>query len=289
MQFGLLFSNQTDHNFEVNFLDVGQGDSILLTTPNKKLILIDGGPKTNPEPLNTINSKSLFSSCEIELLVITHPHSDHTKGLLDIFDSCEVLNIVMTNQLYESDIYESVVESMVNEDSNIKLAQNTDLISIDGVNLQILWPKSSVDESPGIDCDYVKFCENKCKIFQDLVGQVPYTCDNPNLDSIVLLVSYNDFDILLTADAENEILENLDINNVEVLKVPHQGSVDSLNIAFLEKVKPLVGVISVGKNTYGHPSPKVLGEYDNRNIKMLRTDENGNVVVKSDGKDFWVE
>src|SRR3989338_2291560 len=94
-QLTLFFQFKSDKNLQIEFIDVGQGDSILVTTPNKQLILIDGGPETNSNLQQTIGSKFFFSECKINTIVATHPHSDHIKGLIKVLDTCKISNIFL--------------------------------------------------------------------------------------------------------------------------------------------------------------------------------------------------
>jgi len=117
---------------------------------------------------------------------------------------------------------------------------------------------------------------------------------DPNDFSIVAILSYKDFDALLTGDVsplqERKIVGSGMVRSVEYIKVPHHGSKNGLTKDFLDAASPDVAVISVGKNnSYGHPHEEILKMLNDKKIKILRTDEMGDVVVETDGKEVWID
>ncbi len=294
-QLTLFTQFKSDKNLQIQFIDVGQGDSILVTTPNKQLVLIDGGPETNNNLQTIIDSKFFFSNCNVNTIVATHPHEDHIKGLSTILDTCKVTNIFLTNTYYESDEYLEFLQKVKNENATVKYVAIGDKFEIDEVNFSVLWPDYSMLRGDGnFECTSLQTCSGKqCKDKEiyNLLQNPPLDCKNVNLVSIVLKLSYKNFDTLLTGDSEEEIQDELNFNEkVEILKVPHHGSNDSLDLQVLNSINPLVAIISAGKNNvYKHPHPKVLGAFSDRKVTTLRTDEKGTISIKSDGIKFWVE
>jgi competence protein ComEC len=295
IQLFLFLQSNSDHNLQIQFIDVGQGDSILITTPNKQLILIDGGPDTNSNLESVIGSKFFFSACTINTIVATHPHADHINGLTKILESCEVSNIFLTNMYYENPDYVDFLQKVKDENATVKYVETNDKFTIDGVSFLVLWPDYKVlKDSAILNCPTLQTCTTPTcldKTMYDLLSTSPVNCKNPNYVSIVLKMTYKNFDTLLTGDAEEPILEKLNLKEkIEVLKVPHHGASDSLDKALIDKISPYIAVISAGKNNvYKHPHTQVLGAYSDRKITTLQTDEKGTISIKSDGDKFWVE
>jgi len=291
----LFIQFKSDHNLQIQFIDVGQGDSILITTPNKQLVLVDGGPETNKNLESIIASKFYFTQCKINTIVATHPHKDHIKGLTKVLDMCNVKNIFLTKDYYESSDYLVFLQKVKAENSNVKYVETNDKFKIDNVTFTVLWPDYSVLTSDeNLECPTLKTCTKpictNIKIY-NLLPNPPVNCTNPNYVSIVLKMSYKNFDTLLTGDAEELVLKKFSINSkIEVLKVPHHGAYDSLDTNLINSLNPLIAIISAGKNNvYHHPSPKVLGAFSNRKIKTLVTKDTGTITIKSDGEKFWVK
>ena len=248
--------------------DVGQGDAILILTPEGHRVLIDGGPD---ETILSLLGEDFPTHKWLDLLVLTHPHADHLTGLTTILPAYQVGGVVANPYEHETPIFrqwQSLLEGI-----ELREAYAGDVIELGGVTLKVLWPPANLREvDRGFWLDHV-------------VG-------NLNNTSLVLLLTYGDFRALLMGDAEIPVQEailaggELTTGTVTVLKVPHQGSKDALSAAFLEAVKPDLAVISVGKNSFGHPSDKVIAAYEERGIKLLRTDEVGSVTIRSDGTGF---
>jgi len=285
-------------DLQIQFIDVGQGDSILITTPNKQLILVDGGPDTNNNLQNVLDSKFFFTSCTISTIVATHPHEDHIKGLSKVLDTCKVENIFLTNTYYESDEYLAFLQKVKAENANVKYVETTDKFTIDNVSFDVLWPSYKIlTGDVDLNCTTLKTCTStKClqPELYSMLNKNPIKCENPNYVSVVLKVTYNEFDTLLTGDAEDLIQEKIaqlnKMSRIEVLKVPHHGSSDSLDNKVIDKINPLLAIISSGKNNvYKHPHTNVLGAFSDRKVMTLRTDEKGTITIKSDGVKFWVQ
>ncbi len=254
-----------DRFLRIKLYDIGQGDSIFINTPSGQHILIDGGP--NSKSLSLLLKDLPPGPCRLDLLVLTHPHSDHLSGLNDVIRFCSVDLLLTTDYKVDTKVFQ-MWSALVDEASRsgrlktIRKPMSGETLNLGNLRLKVLWPQ---DET---------WSRQK----------------NPNNDSVVLLVSYGTFDALLTGDAEKAVFDELRLSKVlgdariEVLKVSHHGSINGLNKGFLSKIKPLVSIISVGKdNKYGHPSPITAGYLKSLGSEVFRTDLNGTVTVSTDG------
>ncbi|MGA2671004.1 MAG: DNA internalization-related competence protein ComEC/Rec2 [Dehalococcoidia bacterium] len=261
-----------DGKLHVSFLDVGQGDAILIQTPNGQDILIDGGP--DPQKINLELSKKLpFWDRTIDLVVCTHHHADHVTGLVDILQRYKVKQVLEPGVSYNSSI-SSIYQEWCNlvEEKQIKrdkaqAGQEIDLGN--GTKLEVLNPPASLWEG---------------------------TSDDVDNNGVVLRLSWGQVSFLFTADIGEEVEFELIGQRANlkstVLKVAHHGSETSTSQQFLAAVDPEVAVISVGaNNTFGHPAQDVverlIGRLGEGNV--YRTDENGTIEFITDGEKLWVK
>lgn len=254
-----------DDKLHLIFCDVGQGDAIYIRGPKGTDIIIDGGPDNRV--LNCLGKKMPFWDKTVELVVLTHPQADHLTGLIEILKRYQVKQIIDSSAKNDSQEYK-FWEKLIKE-KNIKRleAQKGESIRVDGkVNLTVLWPLPQTSPTPLI-------------IPNDL-----------NSTSTVIRLSFNQFSSLFTGDLDASSLSNLSdlsyLGDLTVLKLPHHGSKTGLSPSFLEKVRPVLAIISVGKNSYGHPSPETLKLLNSLGIKFLRTDLDKTIEIISDGQ-IW--
>ncbi|MHB0997808.1 MAG: ComEC/Rec2 family competence protein [Armatimonadota bacterium] len=251
---------------KVHFIDVGQGDSVLIQTPDGRNILVDAGPsESSDDVVDYLTSNGVQ---RIDLLVITHPHSDHIGGMPDVIDRFGVSSVLDLGYPHGSQKYKEVLSKILSR----KIQYSTPSEWVDkqigsGVSFHLVWP----------DSDNLKY--NKSDI-NDL--------------SIVLRLSYGKISFLLTSDigtdVENIILSKNDKIRSTVLKVAHHGSAESTSNEFLEAVKPSFAVISVGAdNSYGHPSEKTLRRISAIGAELYRTDLDRSIVFITDGTSVEVE
>jgi len=247
--------------FEVTFIDVGQGDSILIQTKRNKVILIDGGG--NPAYYNSdfdtgedIILPLLYSKGirVIDMIIFTHFDDDHARGLLSILKSMKVKNIVY-GLSEDSRIYEEMLEIARQKRINTIQVARGDSFIVDDTTFEVLHP---VESGP---------------LFSG------------NNNSVVLKMNFRGISFLFTGDLEYEGEQSLVNSGIDigahVLKVGHHGSFTSTSPEFLSKVNPLYAVITVGAdNNFGHPSDKVLKLLEERGITVFRTDINGAVSFK---------
>jgi competence protein ComEC len=245
---------------EVNFFDVGQGDSIFIETPRNYQILIDGGPSS--AVLEKLGKEMPSWDRTIDLAVLTHPEHDHMAGLIEVLKTYEVDFILWTGVLRDTAEYEEWMKLLERGITKVKIAEAGQKIITPEVFLEVLHP------------------------FEDLEGK---EIENTNKSSIALRLVFDDTSFIFTGDSyksiEKEIVDRGIYVDSDVLKAGHHGSKTSTAEEFVEAVSPDIVVISAGReNSYGHPHPEtleVLGKYD---IIVLRTDLQGDIKIISDGK-----
>lgn len=256
------------NNLKVDFLDIGQGDSIFIETPQFHQILIDGGLSSNV--LGKLQKLMPFYDRTIDVVISTHPDKDHMEGLLGVLQRYKVDYILWTGIVREGPLYQkwlSVLAESEKQGTKIIKAKLNQEIKAGSVVIDTLHP------------------------FVDLTGQDFGSKDNDT--GIVSRLIYGKNSFLFTADISSALEKKLINKGVnlksDVLKVSHHGSKYSTLNKFLEIVKPEIAVISVGKNSYGHPTPETLQRLENFGINTLRTDELGDIIITSDGNNLFLE
>lgn len=247
---------------EVSFFDVGQGDSIFIETPEKHQILIDGGP--NSTVLEKLGKEMPFWDKKIDLIILTHPDSDHLIGLIEVLKNYEVANILWTGIESNNSARDDWLKAVAGEKAEIFIARSGQKIKAGGIILEIIHP------------------------FESLEGK---TIKDVNDSSIVSRLVFKEVSFLFPGDiyksVEKEIADKNDNLDSDVLKISHHGSKNSNDEDFIKKVSPEIGLISVGKdNNYGHPHQEVLKVMEKYGIKILRTDLVGDIKIISDGNNF---
>ncbi|MBA7669405.1 ComE operon protein 3 [subsurface metagenome] len=259
-----------DDNLHVSFLNVGQGDAILIQKGNQQ-VLVDGGPSPQAIILE-LGKKMPFWDRTIDLVVLTHPSADHVTGLIEVLNRYQVKQVLHPDLDFESDIYDEWL-SLV-EDIKGTIAQAGQQIDLgEGVVIKVLNPQ--IPHLAGTESDI----------------------DN---NGIVLHISMGEVSFLLTADimweAEFELITHRANLTSTVLKVAHHGSDTSTTPEFLAVVNPQLAVISVGAdNRFGHPTPEVMERLEEKigseNIYLTydaKTDEHNTIEFITDGERLWV-
>jgi beta-lactamase superfamily II metal-dependent hydrolase len=249
-------------------LDVGQGDGFLIISPEGKSVLIDAGPPGAGDDVVAALRKRRIGS--LDLAVATHPHADHIGGFRQVIENVEVKNFLDSGQVFASDEYERLLRTI--RDNRIKFITARRGMKFDldsGVKLETLNPQ-------GDDRWITKIRQG---------GSVE------NANSVVLRLSYGDFSMLFTGDAEFEtealMMKSGAPLRAQVLKVGHHGSRHATSGRFLETVKPEAAIISCGDdNKYGHPAQPTLDRLRRADVKVYRTDLSGEIAVVTDGKKF---
>lgn len=257
-----------DGKLHVVFCDVGQGDAILIRTPEGNTLLYDGGP--DQKVLSCLQEHMPFWDRSIELMLLSHPHADHLIGLTSVLKRYTVLSFDTERLKNETAMYTGLLDLLRKQKAKTRFVLRGDSYTTsDGVVLCVLSPSREYLEetSPG-----------------GLIGE------RKEFASLIIKLSYKDFDVLLTGDSQKEafLREEFAAGSVEVLQVPHHGSRTGLDRQVLHLLRPTLAVISVGENNYGHPSTEIVKILSEEDIKILRTDRNGNIEIVSDGNKWWV-
>ena len=265
----------TEKNLKVYFLDVGQGDSILIRAPSGQNILIDGGP--NNLVLEHLNNILPFWDRTIDLMILTHAHSDHVAGLVDVLKRYDVAKVLYTGVDHGSPDFIEWGSLIEQKGTEVAIPIAGQVYQFGEVDLEILYPFEDISE----------------KEFKDL-----------NDSSVVARLEYQDTSFLFTGDAPvsvaKEVLEFCHEVKAralvypcklesDVLKVGHHGSKYSSSLEFLQAVNPMYAVIqSAEDNKFGHPHRLILKRLEGLGVEILRNDEVGDVKVVSDGRKVWV-
>lgn len=260
-----------DRKLHITFCDVGQGDAILIRTPDGLDILVDGGP--DGKILDCLSSHMPFFDKTLELVILTHPHFDHFQGLFSVIKSYKISSFAAENLSNTAISYQEFVKLMQSKNIKTQYIYQNDLISLsDSLSIKIVGPS---------------------KEFLNRTSPNNLISDSSEFGSIESLITYHDFSILLTGDSESQELidaiNDTSLHYVSVLQVPHHGSKTGINETILQKIQPKLSVISVGANNrYHHPNPSIIDILTKQKIPIKRTDVNGDVEIVSDGKKFEV-
>ena len=239
---------------KVNYIDVGQGDSIFIQLPNNKTMLIDAGEAYKSD--NVINYLDDLGITKINYVIGTHPHTDHIGGLEEVINTFDIGSIYMPRAVSTSKTYEDLLTTISSKGLKVKTAKSgVVVLDEDNLKLEFIAPNS------------------------DSYSEL-------NNYSAVLKLTYLDNTFLFMGDAET--LSEDEITNeikADVIKVGHHGSDSSSSLEFVKKVSPEYAIIMVGVgNSYNHPYQSIIDRYESVGAKVLRTDLDGNIVCDSDGK-----
>ncbi|WP_107572391.1 ComEC/Rec2 family competence protein [Clostridioides difficile] len=240
----------------IHMIDVGQGDSILVQTPTNKNILIDGGDEYSKNIINSYLRQKRIKT--IDIIIATHPDSDHIGSLDNVIKKFNVNSIYMPEQSTNSESYQNLINSCTDKNLAIQYLYKDDVLNIDNnINIYVLSPSYIQEES--------------------------------NLNSIVFKLTFNNNSFLFMGDAEEEnekeILRSFELNNINFIKIGHHGSNSSSSLEFIKKINPDIAAISCGyKNQYGHPHKEVIDNLKQSHVSIYRTDRIGDIVFYNDGE-----
>lgn len=253
---------------EITFIDVGQGDAALVQSPGGRNLLIDTGGVPDSSTGFDVGERRLVPFLnrkgvgEIDVLVLTHPHLDHIQGASALLGKIKIKTVVVAPQFAQYP-------------EGIELKQ------------KLLERNIQIREVGGGENIY--FGED---IILEVLSPNGRTAVNANDDSLVIRLGYRDFRVMFTGDAETVPLEAISESGqdcrADIVKIPHHGSSNAWTEDFFRAADPEAAVISVGQNLFGHPSPRVLEGLEQMKIRVLRTDRDGAVTVRSDGYGYKV-
>ena len=244
-------------DLQIHFLDVGQGDCTIVLCDGEAMV-IDGGPRASSSFVYNYVRKTLKLQ-HIDFVISTHPHLDHVYGLSSVLNAAPV-DLVLTPVLeWDSKAFEYMLKYAEKQGTPLSVPQEGDTLQLGSATVTILhcWPEA-----------------------------IEYGRTNDS--SIVTRIDYGKTSFIITGDAEDwseyMMIDSGVSLKADVMRIAHHGSNTASTMEFLQAVQPEYAVISVGKdNGYGHPHKEVLDHLNEIGSKVLRTDELGTIVIKSDG------
>ena len=243
---------QTSTNVTIKFIDVGQGEAILITLPEKTM-LIDAGPTGSAPKIAQVLQE--LGRNKIDYLVATHPDEDHIGGMADVISSTQIGTIYAPNKTNNTATYRKFLTAIQNNNLQITLAEAGTIIDqTDSYKLEILWPKKDAN--------------------------FPDTNDY----SIIIKLTVGNKTFLFTGDAPTNAILNSNPGHIDVLKVSHHGSRTGTTEVLIHKLSPTYAVLSYAlDNTYGHPMQSVLNALRKHSVEIWGTGANGTITITCDG------
>lgn len=274
-----VFSYQPGDNLTMVVCDVGQGDAILIIHGGNQ-ILIDGGPGNSV--LACLGRHMPFWDRNIETIVLTHPEKDHFGGLIEVVKRYKVEKFVSTS-LNNSSLDYQVLKDLVGGSGVSVMSATAGMVMGDSkLYIDIVHPEQA-------------YLASGVTITNSTEGKVlGSTTTNKNLNdfSIVTQLRFGEFDALLTGDIGPKVIDEIinqgNLEDVDIIKVPHHGSKNGLTKELLDITKPEVALISVGKNQWGHPHAEVLELLRNADIEFYSTIDYGDIVIETDGSSYKI-
>jgi len=253
---GLIVFEPINKNLELYFLDVGQGDSELVILPNGPKVLIDGGP--NNKVINELASVLRPTDRYLDLIVLSHPQTDHFTGLIDVLKRYQIGAFIFNGRSATADSWSALSKVIQENKIPVVILAGGDKIHYLDSQFNFLLPDKNFIESSDL-----------------------------NETAFVSLLQSQNSKILFTGDidtkTEDYLMRKYDLD-VDVLKVAHHGSKLSSSEKFLSNISPKIAVIEVGKNSYGHPTAEVLKNLASAGAQIFRTDKDGMVKLVIGGQ-----
>ncbi len=241
----------------INFLDVSQGNCVLLQLPDHKTMLIDaGGEDQGQFVVDFIRSKDIT---KLDYIVMTYPDDDHIGGMRTVFENFELDRIYMPDQRASTDAYLDMAQYLIQNNIPVRKAER-------GVVLE---------DSSNLDIIFLSPCEA-----------------DGNDSPAVIKMRYKDTKFLFLGDtgakAEKQILKNAEDTRADVIKIGQHGASHASTLEFVEQVMPRYAVISCG-NQYGSPEQLTLDTLEQNKVQVYRTDIVGNIIMKTDGQNISID
>jgi competence protein ComEC len=256
-------SGHADASLRVDFLDVGQGDSALITMPDGTTLLVDGGGNTTEGARRigeTVVSEYLWwrGLSEVDYVLATHADTDHIDGLNDVLKNFTIRSALIARKPTNDPEFSKFSQTLTATNTPAEVIQAGDVIHFGAVEVSVLWPPAAGELST-------------------------------NNDSIVLRLKFGEHSFLLTGDieklAERALVESHQDLNADVVKVPHHGSKTSSTDDFVRAIKPSLAIVPVGRHSmFGHPHDEVVQRWQANGATVLTTGECGTITITTDGK-----
>ena len=255
--YGALLIVREAGDLTIRVLVVGQGDAIVIRTPDHQTILIDGGPDDATH--RELSRRLPLFDKTIDLLILTHPHADHVRGFIPLLQRFNVRRVGISGRTHTSGEYEAF-------DTSVRQR---------GISQEPVWQGKKLVLGKDLSLD----------ILAPLRDERTITDDDLNNSSVVGILTFRSHKILLMGDAgepvEKELMRRDLLSDVDVLKVGHHGSRYASSAEFLKQVSPETAIISLGAgNDYGHPHKEALDRLTAAQAKVYRTDINGTVTIR---------
>ena len=270
-------TSRPDGKLHLVFCDVGQGDAIFIKTPDNLDLLVDGGP--DESVLHCLGENMPFYDRTIDIVVLTHPENDHLKGLLSVIDRYNVKYFVSVPAGSNYEDFRQLQKKIEIKGIQVKNLYLGDYFMLGQVRFNVLWPERKwLAEQLGKSLPPTGS--------SNILG-ISAEGENLNDFSVVLHLSDGGFDTLLTGDGDSriqsDIARTVQLPDIEILKFPHHGSKTGVTREFLDRLKPELTVISVGKNPWGHPTREALDMLESVKSRVARTDRDGEIEIVTDG------
>jgi len=261
-----VFSDNFSKDLKITFFDVKEADSILIQTPDRKNFLVDTGNigKKTFNSANTIIIPHLRDKGinKLDALILTHPDSDHIGGTVSLLESIKVKKIIDNGEKSNSKTYREIQKT----------------IGIKHMHVQHIMDNE------------VLYNKNNLKIMAFRSNNIDFEPSNDK--SLIVYVEYGETSAILMGDAEYrslDLIKKLVKQPVNIIKIGHHGSYNSINEDFIKYLRPQTAIISVGKNDYGHPAPKIINILNNHHIRTLRTDRNNAINIEINNKNIDIQ
>ncbi len=279
----IFLTSLPDGKLHIVFCDVGQGDAAYIRFPDGRDMLVDGGP--NDKVLGCLGKYMPFWDRALDIVVLTHPQKDHMQGLLSVFERYQIGYFVRSDITNTTEGHQKLMGLVKQRAIKEKFVTTGERIVIGETALNILWP--TADQIVRMKPSFTSEVERDTSEVKNTLGA---SAGDFNDGSVVFWLRFGSFDALFTGDALlREDFAGQAVEGLEVLKVPHHGSKTGMSPDVLDRLHPQLAVISVGKNSYGHPTPEILSGLANLGSRVLRTDQDGDIEVVSDGRSWRIE
>ncbi|HOL41339.1 MAG TPA: MBL fold metallo-hydrolase [Methanospirillum sp.] len=237
-------------SLSIHFLDVGQGDAALIEHRGHAMLIDAGDPDAGSRILSYLQKQGIFS---LDVLIATHPHSDHIGGMTDILNAIAVSLFIDNGAIHTSPTYRTLMKTLIEKQIPYGVAREGDLIPFtDDITIRVISPA-------------------------ELSGDL-------NEDSLAFVLTYGEVRVFFTGDCEH-----CDAS-CDVVKLAHHGSKGSASRGILKGDVPDLAIISLGRdNEYYYPAPSTIHALESAGVGIVRTDERGTIVLRTDGRRYWLD